>query len=69
VLLAALGTTGYSLVDDAALRALRQAPGMPVGPVEVTILYALLRGLSSSSWLVLFVLAGRRGRGAKQRLA
>ena len=62
VLLAALGTTGYSLLDDAALRALRQAPGMPVGPVEVTILYALLRGLSSSVWLLLFVLAGGRGR-------
>jgi len=62
VLLAALGTTGYSLVDDAALRALRQAPGMPLGAVEVTILYALFRGLSSSAWLTLFVLAGRQGR-------
>lgn len=62
VLLAALGTTGYSLVDDAALRALRAAPGMPLGPVEVTILYSLLRGSSSSAWLTLFVLAGRQGR-------
>jgi len=62
VLLAALGTTGYSLVDDAALRVLRQAPGMPLGPVEVTILYALFRGLSSSAWLTLFVLFGRQGR-------
>jgi uncharacterized membrane protein len=62
VLLAALGTTGYSLVDDAALRGLRQAPGMPVGLVEVTILYALLRGLSSSAWLLLFTLAPRQGR-------
>ena len=66
VLLAALGTVGYSLADDAVLRAWRQAPGMPLGSVEVSILYAPLRGLSSSLWLALLALAPRPGRAELQ---
>jgi drug/metabolite transporter (DMT)-like permease len=61
-LLAALGTTGYSIVDDEALRVLRAAPGLPVGPVAATALYSFFEGLASSLWLTVFVLARRQGR-------
>ncbi len=54
-LLAAVGTAGYSLVDDHALRLLRSAPGLPVSPVAVTLLYAFFEGLSSALWLTLWI--------------
>ena len=61
---AALGTAGYSIVDDGALRLLREATGMLVGPAEVTVVYSLFEGLSSSFWLALFVLARGRERAS-----
>lgn len=61
-LLAAAGTTGYSLVDDHALRMLREVPGLPVSPVAVTLLYSLFEGLSSSAWLGVWLAVQRRGR-------
>lgn len=54
-LLAAVGTTGYSMVDDHALRLLRAVPGLPVSPVAATLLYAFFEGLSSAVWLVLWI--------------
>ena len=60
-LLAALGTAGYSIVDDEALRILRAAPGLPVGPLVATALYSFFEGLASS------LLVGGRGCGAQAR--
>jgi len=54
-LLAAVGTAGYSLVDDHALRLLRAVPGLPVSPVAATLLYAFFEGLSSAVWLTLWI--------------
>lgn len=65
-LLAALGTSGYSLVDDAALRILRQTPGLSLGAAQVTLLYAFFEGVFSVLWLALWVLA-RPGRRAELR--
>jgi len=65
-LLAAVGTTGYSLVDDHALRLLRAVPGLPVSPVAATLLYAFFEGLSSASWLALWI-AWRSARRAEAR--
>jgi drug/metabolite transporter (DMT)-like permease len=62
--LAAVGTAGYSLVDDHALRLLRSAPGLPVSPVAATLLYAFFEGLSSAVWLVLWI-AWRSARRAE----
>lgn len=60
---AALGTTGYSLVDDEALRVLRNslhpAPAVKYLPV---IVYALLESFSTSIWIALFVLIPKRSR-------
>ena len=61
-LLAAVGTAGYSLVDDHALRLLRAVPGLPVSPVAATLLYSFFEGLSSSVWLGLWLAVQRRGR-------
>jgi drug/metabolite transporter (DMT)-like permease len=65
-LLAAVGTAGYSLVDDHALRLLRTVPGLPVSPVAATLLYAFFEGLSSALWLTVWI-AWRSARRAEAR--
>ena len=61
-LVAALGTTGYSIIDDEALRLLREATDMLIGHSEATVVYSLFEGFSSSFWLALFVLVRGQGR-------
>ena len=60
--LAALGVTGYTVADDRALRFLRELPGQPMSPVEGTLLYMVLEGISSSVWQALFVVVNRKER-------
>jgi drug/metabolite transporter (DMT)-like permease len=60
-LLAAVGTAGYSLVDDRALHLLRPALA-PQSSTVTTLLYALLEGVATSLWLGAFV-AVRAARG------
>ncbi len=62
VALAALGTTGYSLVDDQALRLVRAATASAVPPAGATAVFALFEGLLASCWLGLAVAASRAGR-------
>ena len=59
--IAACGTAGYSIVDDQALRLLRESKGLP-GTIQTTLLYALLGGLSSVLWLGFFTLVNQRER-------
>ena len=61
-LLAAIGIAAYTVADDKALRYLRDLPGRPMGPVEGTLLYMVLEGISCSIWQSLFVLLNRRER-------
>jgi drug/metabolite transporter (DMT)-like permease len=57
---AALGTAGYSMVDDNALRLLRNTLGGNTDTtVSITLIYAGLQALSSSLWLALLVGARR----------
>ena len=62
-LVAALGTTGYTLVDDEALRQLRMGLSW-MGKTPVTLYYITLQTLSTSLWVLLFVLIlpSERGR-------
>ena len=60
--LAAVGVTGYTVADDMALRYLRELPGKPMSPVEGTLLYLVLEGISCSVWQCLFVILSRRER-------
>jgi drug/metabolite transporter (DMT)-like permease len=67
-LLAAVGTMGYSIVDDHALRLLRPAL-VPMASTATVLLFALFEGASTSVWLGGFVLTGaararRAGRAA-----
>ncbi len=54
-LVAALGTTGYTLVDDEALRRLRQELAwMPT--THITLFYVGLQTFSTGLWVAIFVL-------------
>jgi len=66
-LMAAAGTAGYSIVDDAALRILRSDPAMHAGRVAVTLVYALFEGLSATVWLALIVFVGRLRRPRSEK--
>jgi len=58
-LLAAVGTMGYSIVDDRALRTLRPALA-PLAPTVTTLLFALFEGMATSLWLGGFLVVQRR---------
>jgi drug/metabolite transporter (DMT)-like permease len=62
-LVAALGTTGYSIVDSEALRLVHQVAGQSAAS---TAAYAFFEGLASSFWLALFVLGRKPDRQALQ---
>lgn len=63
-LLAAVGTSGYSIVDDEALRELRTHAQVTIGNTQMTLLYACLEALAASLWLSLFVALRRGGRSS-----
>jgi drug/metabolite transporter (DMT)-like permease len=63
-LVAALGTAGYSLADDEALRHLRQAFAGKLGIIPITLTYASLETLSAALWLVLIVLSRKSERAS-----
>ena len=60
--IAAVGVTGYTVADDLALRYLREMPGKPMSPVEGTLVYMVLEGISCSAWQCLYVGLNRRER-------
>ena len=61
-LLAAVGTSGYSIVDDEALRHLRTIARGATGTPRVTLLYTGLEAMVASLWLALFIALRPRGR-------
>jgi drug/metabolite transporter (DMT)-like permease len=63
-LAAAFGTTGYSIVDDEALRLLRQTPGVPVAAWQITGVYAFFEALTTVVWLAFVVISRKRERTA-----
>jgi drug/metabolite transporter (DMT)-like permease len=63
-LLAAVGTSGYSILDDEALRLLRTNAQLTIGDTQITLVYACLEALVTSLWLALFVACRRSGRAS-----
>ena len=61
-LMAAFASAGYSIIDDEALRFLRDTPALPIAGWQATILYAFFEGLITSLWLGVWVLFQKRGR-------
>jgi drug/metabolite transporter (DMT)-like permease len=60
--LAAIGISGYTVTDDIALRHLRELAEKPFAPLEGTLIYMVLEGISCSLWQSLFVLLQSRER-------
>jgi drug/metabolite transporter (DMT)-like permease len=60
--LAAVGISGYTVTDDAALRNLREIPVTPWNPVDATLVYMVLEGISCSVWQFLIVAYDSRER-------
>lgn len=67
-LLAALGTVGYSILDDRALRLLRDGSGLTGGNLAVTLVYTVVAGLIASLWLGAFVAIRQENRRQFQAL-
>ena len=61
-MLAAVGIAGYTVIDDTALRHLRENPGKLWGPVDATLVYMVLEGISCSIWQLLIVACNSRER-------
>ncbi|MDP7399022.1 MAG: EamA family transporter [Lentisphaeria bacterium] len=68
-LLAAVGTAGYSMLDDEALRILRESPEISYSVVRTTLCYACFEALSASLWLTIFIVCRRDGRASLRRTA
>jgi drug/metabolite transporter (DMT)-like permease len=62
--LAAMGTTGYSVIDDTALRLVREQARLPLKSWQITLVYAFFEGMASSFWLTIFVSTSKRSREA-----
>ena len=61
-MLSAVSVAGYTIVDDEALRQLRQLAGTPFKPIEGTLVYMVLEGISCSLWQCVFVFFSLRER-------
>lgn len=61
-LLAALGTAGYSIVDDRAVRILKNVSGGIFSSIEGPLIYMVFIGIFSSIWLGVFVLCSKEER-------
>ncbi len=61
-LLAAIGTSGYSIIDDRALRMLRQSPELGLGATHAALLYITLEAWGTSIVTLLILLPSRKSR-------
>ena len=61
-LIGAIGTVGYTLVDDKALTILRNMEVLQLTVIEVSLLYLFLESLSCSLWLALISVPQQKNR-------
>ena len=61
-LLAAVGSTGYTVIDHEALKYLRGLPETPFSSMTATRIYLCLAAMSGSLWMTLVVFADPRER-------
>jgi uncharacterized membrane protein len=66
--IAACGTAGYTLIDNEALRILREIPGSGLNPFEVAILYMVLETAFTAIVLGIYVLASPGDRLVFQQI-
>jgi drug/metabolite transporter (DMT)-like permease len=53
--IAAICIAGYTIVDDLALRQLRNLPGTPFSAIDATLIYMVLEAISATIWKGIFV--------------
>ena len=61
-LAAAVGTAGYSIIDDEALGILRNSSGVSIGNIQLTLLYACLEAVTTVLWLAIFAFSSGQRR-------
>jgi len=61
-LLAAVGTAGYSLLDDQALKLLRTDTSLAMNNTELTLLYACLGAWTTTFWMAILVCLRQNNR-------
>jgi drug/metabolite transporter (DMT)-like permease len=61
-LLAACGTAGYTIIDNEALRQLRETPAITINAIEIAVLYMVLETALTALILGLYVLASKPER-------
>ena len=66
-LLAAVGTAGYSVIDDQVLRELRAAAGADTSRLALTAVYGCLEALVTALLLAAFVVVRPAGRASLRR--
>ncbi len=62
VLIAAIGTTGYTLIDDQALRQLRETPAIRLSNREITLLFISLQAISTAMMIGMGTILRPSGR-------
>ena len=60
--LAAVCIAGYTIIDHEALRRLRNLSGHSFDPIDATLVYIVLEGVSTSVWKAVMVLISSRER-------
>ncbi len=65
---AAFATAGYTIIDDEALRRLREPSALPIEAWQAAMLYAFFEGLTTSLWLGMWFLFRHRGRKAVREI-
>jgi len=63
-LFAAVGTAGYSMIDDRALRIMRTAPDLGLGAARAALLYISLEAWGATAALAAILLLTRYGRSS-----
>lgn len=65
---AAVGISAYTVADDMALRHLRELPGKQFSPVEGTLVYMVLEGISCSLWQSVLVVLNAHERQSMSKI-
>lgn len=63
-LIAAIGTSGYSMLDDAGIRLLRGVPEKAFSPVAAALVYSFFQSIAMIAWMGTWLCSRKEGREA-----
>ena len=67
-IIAAVGTTGYTLIDNEALKQMRALPGTGMGTVQVTVFYLAITSVVIAAYMSVYVALYRPERSRLREL-